>query len=118
MWIYGVSNANGWTKRAACRGRCCPPASGSSSTPSSCRSPAKPAHPDSSAGGAIWREAVEITDETKRRPFLDETMPGRLQTLIEIATGTGTSWKERPSHAYSLADVPEDWYIQYQGFRT
>lgn len=69
-------------------------------------------------GRAIWREAVEITDETKRRPFLDETMPGRLQTLIEIATGTGTSWKVRPSHAYSLADIPEDWYIQYQGFHT
>lgn len=68
-------------------------------------------------GRAIWREAVELTDAMTRRPFLNETMPGRLQTLIDIATTTGTSWKERPSHAYSLADVPEDWYVQYQGFR-
>lgn len=68
-------------------------------------------------GRAIWREAVEITDETKRPTFLNETMPGRLQTLVDIATSTGTSWKERPSHMYSLADVPEDWYVSYQGFR-
>lgn len=69
------------------------------------------------AGRAIWREAVELTDKTKRRQFLDETMPGRLQTLIDIAVSTGTSWKERPSHAYSMADVPEDWYAQYKGFQ-
>lgn len=68
-------------------------------------------------GRAIWREAIELTDEAEREPFLNETMPGRLQTLIDIATSAGTSWKERASHAYSLADVPEDWYVQYEGFR-
>lgn len=68
-------------------------------------------------GRAIWREAVEMTDEGKRSTFLNETMPGRLQTLVDIATSTGTPWKERASHAYSLADVPDDWYVSYEGFR-
>ncbi len=68
-------------------------------------------------GRAIWREAIELTDEQERQKFLTETMPGRMQTLVDIATSSGTPWKERPSHAYSLADVPEDWYAQYEGFR-
>lgn len=69
------------------------------------------------AGRAIWREAVDLTDEEPRRKFLTETMPARLQKLIDIAVASGTPWHERPSHAYSLADVPEDWYAQYPGLR-
>lgn len=69
------------------------------------------------AGRAIWREAVEWTDETRRQTFLNETMPARLQKLVDIAAASGTPWHERPSHAYSLADVPEDWYARYEGLR-
>lgn len=69
------------------------------------------------AGRAIWREAIELPEGDERQAFLSETMPGRLQKLVDIAAASGTPWHQRPSHAYSLGDVPEDWYARYPGLR-
>ncbi|HLT57808.1 MAG TPA: tagatose 1,6-diphosphate aldolase [Limnochordales bacterium] len=68
------------------------------------------------AGRAIWREAVEITDEAARQAFLAGAMPARLQKLADIAAAHGRPWSARPSHAYSAADAPADWYAAYPGF--
>lgn len=67
-------------------------------------------------GRALWREAVEIVDEAERRTFLTETMPRRMDTLIDIATTNGTAWGARASHRHELGDAPEGWYVTYPGF--
>lgn len=66
-------------------------------------------------GRAIWREAVELPDGPEHDAFIAETMPARLRQLVDIATTYGSSWKQRPSHAYSAADAPAEWYKTYPG---
>src|SRR5690606_16937655 len=68
------------------------------------------------AGRAIWREAVELTDQQARLEFLSRTMPARIQRLGAIAAAHGRPWWERSSHAYSAADAPPAWYSRYPGF--
>lgn len=69
------------------------------------------------AGRAIWREAVEITDEKERRTFLTSEMPRRLHLLIDIAERKARPWFEVPSHVYDAnALVPEFWYEKYPTF--
>src|SRR5690625_4127594 len=68
-------------------------------------------------GRALWREAVEIVDKKDRQTFLQQTMPARMHTLVEIATELGAPWSERPSHAHRLADAPKGWHATYQGLR-
>lgn len=68
------------------------------------------------AGRAIWREAVEITDEAARQKFLSQDMPGRLKALADAAGQHGRPWFARASHSYSPADAPADWYVAYPGF--
>ncbi|MBO8141101.1 MAG: tagatose 1,6-diphosphate aldolase [Firmicutes bacterium] len=69
------------------------------------------------AGRAIWREAVEMTDEPARQAFLTGEMPRRLRELVDVASRYGRPWWERPSHQISAADAPEGWYASYPGFR-
>lgn len=67
-------------------------------------------------GRALWREAVEIVDETERQTFVSKTMPSRMRTLVDIATTYGSAWGERASHKHGLSDAPEGWYVDYPGF--
>lgn len=69
------------------------------------------------AGRAIWREAVELTDEAKRQDFMKNEMPRRFEVLAEIAERHARPWFEVPSHEYDPAAlVPEEWYVPYPSF--
>lgn len=69
------------------------------------------------AGRAIWREAVELTDEAERQAFMKNEMPRRFDVLTEIADRTARPWFEVPSHRYDAAAlVPETWYEPYPSF--
>lgn len=69
------------------------------------------------AGRAIWREAVELTDEARRQEFMKTEMQRRFELLAEIAERTARPWFEVPSHRYDPASlVPEGWYEPYPSF--
>lgn len=68
-------------------------------------------------GRAIWREAIELTDEAKRKAFITGEMPRRLQLLTDIAERKARPWFEVPSHQYDANGlVPEFWYESYPSF--
>ncbi|BAS27012.1 tagatose 1,6-diphosphate aldolase [Limnochorda pilosa] len=66
------------------------------------------------AGRAIWREAAEETDSSRRQAFLNRVMPERLRELVAIARREAAPWTSK----LSASRVDEGWYRDYRGLEA
>ena len=61
------------------------------------------------AGRAIWKKAVRLPAEERRR-FLESEGVANLQSLIEIAQKYATPWTERQNRGFQSLSIDDTWY--------
>jgi len=66
------------------------------------------------AGRAIWKKAVTLAPEERRR-FLATEGVDNLRTLIEIAHSYAKPWPERENSGFQTETIGEEWYRRYDG---
>ena len=65
-------------------------------------------------GRAIWQEALHFADKKDRLKFLSTTVVDRLKELSDIAVKYAVPWYRKIGiNSNELANVPENWYINY-----